>query len=107
MTFGGMIDATSTVVSLGDAEAWKPQKVGGCGCCQFQVLSQQLTSGAPGHGFQIGRCPPKTAHFVPQNSLFWPKIAPKPTQNGQTSANGRYSARAPRLPCDQEHFLAL
>ena len=34
------------------------------------------------------RCPPKTAHFVPQNCFFWPKTAPKPTQNGQTKATG-------------------
>ena len=36
--------------------------------CQIQVLSQKPTGGAPGRG----RCPPKTAHFVPQNTLFWP-----------------------------------
>ena len=48
----------------------------------------ELPCGAPGRGRQDGRCPPKTAHFVPQNSLFWPKTVPKPTQNGQTKGNG-------------------
>ena len=28
-------------------------------------------------GCQVGRCPPKTAHFVPGNGLFWPKTVPK------------------------------
>ena len=62
--------------------------------CQIQVLSQKLTVGAPGRGRQVGRCPPKTAHFVSQNSLFWPKTAPKASQNGQTKANGSYTSRA-------------
>ena len=75
--------------------------------CQIQVLSPKLTGGAPGQGRQVGRCPPKTAHFVPQNSLFWPKTAPKPTQNGQTNGNGGYTAHAPRLPRDEELFVAL
>ena len=75
--------------------------------CQIQVLSQKLTSGAPGRGRQVGRCPPKIAHFVPQNSLFWPKTALKPTPNGQTKGNGCYTPRAPRLPRDHEFFLAL
>ena len=52
--------------------------------CHLQVLSQKLTGGASGRGRQVGRCPPKTAHFVPQNSLFWPTTAPMPNQNGQT-----------------------
>ena len=51
--------------------------------CQIQVLSQKLTSGAPGRGRQVGRCPPKTAHFVPQNGLFWPKTAPKPVKTAK------------------------
>ena len=79
-----------------------------CVCpCGTQVLSQKLTGGAPGPGRQVGRCPPKTAHFVPQNSLFWPQKAPKPTQNGQTKANGSNTPRAPRSPRDQELFVAL
>ena len=52
--------------------------------CQIQVLSQKLTDGAPGRGRQVGRCPPKTAHFGPQNNLFWPKTARILSQNGQT-----------------------
>ena len=75
--------------------------------CQIQVFSQKLTGGAPGRGRQVGRCCPKTAHFVPENSLFWPKTVPKPSQNGQTKANSSYTSRAPRLPRDQEPFLAL
>ena len=74
---------------------------------QIQVLGQKLTGGAPGRGRQIGRCPPKTADFVPQNSLFWPKTAPKPTQNGQTKAKSSYTPRAPRWPLDKEPFVAL
>ena len=74
---------------------------------QIQVLSQKLTVGAPGQGRQVGRCPPKLAHIVPQNSLFWPKIAPKPTQNGLTKGNSCYTTRAPRWPRDKEHFAAL
>ena len=46
--------------------------------CQIRVLSQKLTGGAPERGRQVGRCPRKNAHFVPQNVLFWPKTAPKP-----------------------------
>ena len=75
--------------------------------CQIHVFSQKLTGGAPGRRRQVGRCPPKTAHFVPQNSLFWPKTAPKPSHNGQTKANGSYTPRAPRLPREQEPFFAL
>ena len=54
--------------------------------CPIQVFSQKLTSGAPGGGGgrQVRRCPPRTAHFVPQKSRFWPKTAPKPTQSGKT-----------------------
>ena len=62
--------------------------------CQFQVLSLKLTGGAPGRGRQVGRCPPKAAHFVPQNSLFWPKTAPKPRRNSQTKGNGCYTSCA-------------
>ena len=65
------------------------------------------SGGAQGRGRKVGRCPPKTAHFVPQNSLFWPKPAPKPSHNGQTKANGGHTPRAPRLPREQEPFLAL
>ena len=36
---------------------------------------------------QIGRCPPKSAQFWAKNSLFSPKIAPKPGQNAQTKGN--------------------
>ena len=62
--------------------------------CQIQVLSQKLTGGAPGRGRQVWRCPSKTAHFVPQNSLFWPQTAPKLSQNGQTKQNGGCTLRA-------------
>ena len=57
-------------------------------------------------GHQVGRYPAKTAHFVPQSGLFWPKTAPIPTHNGQTKANGSYTVRAPQLPRDQEPFPA-
>ena len=43
--------------------------------CQIPVLSQKLTGWAPGQGRQVGRCPPKSAHFLPQKSLLWPKTA--------------------------------
>ena len=36
--------------------------------CQIRVPNQKLTGGALGQGRQVGRCPPKTAHFAPQNS---------------------------------------
>ena len=75
--------------------------------CQIQVLSQKLSGGAPRRGRQVGRCPSKTAHFVPQNTLFWTKTAPKPSHNGQTKRNGRYTPRAPRLPLDKELVAAL
>ena len=52
--------------------------------CQIQVLSQKLTGGAPGRGRQVGRCPPKTAYFVPQNNFFWPQTALILSPNGQT-----------------------
>ena len=45
--------------------------------CQIQILSQKLTGGAPGRGRQVRRCPPKTAHFVPQNSPFLAQNSPK------------------------------
>ena len=51
--------------------------------------------------------PSQNCAFCVQNRLFWPKTAPKPTQNGQATANGSYIPRAPRLPRDQEPFLAL
>ena len=54
----------------------------------------KLTGGAPWRGRQVGRCPPKTAQFVPQNTPFWPKTIPKPNQNDQTKGNGCYTARA-------------
>ena len=63
--------------------------------CQIRVVSQKFTGGAPGQRRQVGRCPPKTAHFAPQNSLFWPKTAPQPSQNGQTKGNGGYTPRSP------------
>ena len=75
--------------------------------CQVQVLSQKLTGGAPVRGRQVWRCPPKTAHFVPKKSLFWPETASKLSQNGQKKANSLYTSRAPRLSRDQEPFLAL
>ena len=45
--------------------------------CQSQVLSQNFSGGAPGRGRQVWRCPPKTAHFVPQNSLFLVQNSPQ------------------------------
>ena len=47
--------------------------------CQIQILSQKLTSGALGRGRQVGKCPPKAAHFVPQNHVFSPKTVPNLT----------------------------
>ena len=58
--------------------------------CQIQVLSQKLTGGVPGRGRQAGRCPPKYAQFWAKNSLFWPKTAPKPSQNGQTKGSAAH-----------------
>ena len=52
--------------------------------CQIQVLSQKLTGGAPGQRRQVGRCPPKTAHFVPQNSRLLAQNGPK-TQSKLTN----------------------
>ena len=48
---------------------WRP--------CQIQVLSQKLTGGAPGRTRQVGRCPPKTAHFVPQKQPFLAQNGPE------------------------------
>ena len=46
--------------------------------CQIQFLSHQLTGGTPGRGHQVGRCPPKTAYFVPQNTF---SFGPQRPQN--------------------------
>ena len=48
--------------------------------CQFQNLSQKPTAGAPGRGRQVGRCPPKNAHFVPPNSPENPLKTAKQTE---------------------------
>ena len=74
---------------------------------QIQVLSQKLTGGGSGQGRQVGRCSSKNARVVPKNNHFWPKTAPKPTQNGHMKGNGCYTPRAPRLPGNQEPFVAL
>ena len=63
--------------------------------CGIQVLSQKLSASAPGRGRQVGRCPPKTAHFVPKNSLFWPKTAPEPIENDKMKGNGLCTLHAP------------
>ena len=60
-----------------------------------------------GGGGKSGGCRPKAAHFMPQNSHFWPKTAPKPSKNGKKKGKGSYTPRAPQLPCDEEAFLAL
>ena len=73
--------------------------------CQIQVLSQKLTGGASGQGRQVGRCPPKAAHFVPQNSRFWPKAAPKPSQNRQTKGKGCYTHVRLNCPVIKSPFL--
>ena len=52
--------------------------------CQIQLLSPKLTGGGLERGRQDGSRPPTTAHLVPQNSLFWPKTAQIPNQNGPT-----------------------
>ena len=59
-----------------------------CWPCQIQVLSQELTGGTPGRGRQDGRCPPKAAHFVPQNSPFLAQNGPK-TQSKRTTEGKR------------------
>ena len=56
--------------------------------CQIQVLSQKFTGGAPGQGRQAGRCPPKLAHFVPQNSLFGPKRPRNPLKTAKRTPTG-------------------
>ena len=95
----GLIAPSSTLLFV----IWEPRGWP----CQIQVLSQTLTDGALGQGRQVGRCPPKTAHFVPQNSLFWPKTAPKLSKNRQRTANGSNTSRAPEVSRAQEPFLAL
>ena len=45
---------------------------------------------ARGGGRQVGRCPPKSAHFWAKNSHFSPKTALVTVQNSQTKANGCY-----------------
>ena len=45
--------------------------------CQIQVLSQKLTSRAPGRGRQVGRCPPTTEHFVPPKQPFLAQSGPE------------------------------
>ena len=60
-----------------------------------QLLSQKPTSGAPGRGRQVRRCPRKNAHFVPQNNLHLAKTTPTPSQNGPTKGNNWYRACAP------------
>ena len=42
---------------------------------------------------------------APQNSLFSPQTAPKPTQNRQSKGNNCYTPRAPPLPRDKGPFL--
>ena len=75
--------------------------------CQIQLLSQKLTGGAPGRGRQVRGCPPKTAHFVPQNSLFWPERASNPVKTAKQRQTVANTPRAPQLPRDQEPFVAL
>ena len=75
--------------------------------CQIQFLSQKLTGGGPGRGRQVGRCPPKSAHFWAKNSHFSPKTALVRVQNSQTKANGCYTPRAPQLSRDQGTCGAL
>ena len=61
--------------------------------CQIQVLGPKLTGGALGPWRQIGRCPPKTAHFVPQTAFFGSKWAPLSrlsTPNGLRSFLGKH-----------------
>ena len=74
--------------------------------CQIQVLSQKLTGGAPGRGRQDGRCPPKTAHFVPQNSLF---LGTKRPQNPVKTAKRRQAVLTlhvrPDCPVTKSPFL--
>ena len=62
--------------------------------CEIQVLSQKRTGGGPGHGRQVGTCPPKCAQFWAKNSHFSPKIAPKPGRNTQTKGNSGYTTHA-------------
>ena len=59
----------------------------------------------PGAARQVGRCPPKSAHFLPQNRLFWPKTAPKPSHNGQTKANASHIHVRPHCPVNKSPFL--
>ena len=79
--------------------------------CQIQIFSQKPTGGAPGWGGggggQVGRCPPKIAHFVPQNSLLWPKTARKPTQNGPNEGKWLVHSTCAFTSSCQESFLAL
>ena len=56
--------------------------------CQIQLLSQKLTGGAPVWGRQVGRCPPKRAHFVRQKQSFfsakWPPDQGKMPKQSET-----------------------
>ena len=85
-----------------ETHRWRP----GADAPSREVPSQNCGAGA-GRGRQVGTCPPKTTHFVPQNSLFWPKTAPKPSQNDQTKRSGGYTTRAARLHRVKEPSSAL
>ena len=62
--------------------------------CKIQFLSQKLTSGAPGRGCQVGRCPPKSAHFMPQNSLsFGPKLHRNPIKTAKRPYGSKVRAK--------------
>ena len=60
-----------------------------------------------GRGAKSGGALPNLRIFVPQNSLFWLKTAPKPTQDGQPKGNSCYTPRASPLPRDEDLFVAL
>ena len=52
--------------------------------CPIQVLSQNPAGGATGRG-KSGGAFPKLRNLCPKTAFFWPKTAPKPTQNRQRS----------------------
>ena len=59
----------------------------------------------PGAGAPSREVPSQNCAFCAPKGRFWPQTAPKPSQNGQTKRNGRYTPRAPQLPLTKSPFV--